>query len=230
MHRVPFGEFVPWVDGWPWAKRLFLHYLTPYDFDYTLKAGKQATVFDVSPRSALSAVAADVPVTSRVVAPICFEDASPGTTLEMLYGGGAKRADMLANLTNSGWYVFSYRAPWMERWYGLPLRPIVRWLFTSHQAAQELQIATFRCVETRAPMARSVNTGISGFIDSLGRIGPVVESDGRLQEIDGVAVHEMTADPRRTLFGAVGHWPVFIVMGVTAALAVGGLMRGQRRA
>lgn len=56
-----------------------------------------------------------------------------------------KRADFIVNLTNDGW-------------------------FAGPQMAQHLQLAAFRAIENRVPIARSVNTGISGFIDSAGRV------------------------------------------------------------
>ncbi|HEY7119905.1 MAG TPA: hypothetical protein VH475_25170, partial [Tepidisphaeraceae bacterium] len=49
------------------------------------------------------------------------------------------------NLTNDGWFAFN-------------------------QMPQHLQLAVFRSIENRVPIARSVNTGISGFIDSVGRV------------------------------------------------------------
>src|SRR5258706_14052027 len=57
---------------------------------------------------------------------------------------GRKRANFIVNITNDGWFVFN-------------------------EMPQHLQAASFRCIENRVPTARSVNTGVSGFIDSLGR-------------------------------------------------------------
>ncbi|GAF70520.1 unnamed protein product, partial [marine sediment metagenome] len=48
MHRVPFGEYIPWVEDVPWLKSLFFKYFSPYgeDNDYTLQAGEDRTVFE----------------------------------------------------------------------------------------------------------------------------------------------------------------------------------------
>jgi apolipoprotein N-acyltransferase len=54
--------------------------------------------------------------------------------------------DLLVNLTNDGWFR------------------------GSSELDQHLITATFRCVENRIPMVRSVNGGISAFIDGDGRI------------------------------------------------------------
>ena len=118
----------------------------------------------------------------RFAAPICFEDVVSAVARKMVYPqpDGNKRIDMLVNLTNDGWYNGSAEGP------------------------QHEQIARFRCVENRVPMARSVNTGISGFIDSAGRIVERVNVDGRTQLVEGVAVADVRADPRSTLFGRIG--------------------------
>jgi apolipoprotein N-acyltransferase len=77
---------------------------------------------------------------------ICFEDVDSRLMATQFAGPDhTKRADFIVNLTNDGW-------------------------FAGGQMAQHLQLATFRSIENRVPTARSVNTGISGFIDSLGRV------------------------------------------------------------
>lgn len=144
MHRVPFGEYLPWIESWPWLRDLFIRYLTPYDSDYTIAAGVRRTVFSVSPARGSGAR----PV--RLVTPVCFEDMVPRVCRRLCYGrGGVKRADLLVNLTNDAWYSGSERT-------------------------QHLQMATLRSIENRVPGVRSVNTGVSALIDSAGRIRSVV--------------------------------------------------------
>ena len=81
----------------------------------------------------------------RFVTPICFEDIDARICSAMFRpeGDGGKRADFLVNLTNDGW-------------------------FKANENADHLQAASFRSIENRVWIARSVNTGISGFIDSVG--------------------------------------------------------------
>jgi len=212
VHRVPFGEYVPWVDSWPWLKRLFIKYLTPYDFDYTLAAGEAWTVFQVpiqvsrfqavNPRRNQPSPTPDAEVApvcksglARIAAPICFEDTVARVVRQMVYSPrGEKRADILVNLTNDGWYAGTNQGP------------------------QHFQIAVFRCIENRVPMARSVNTGISGFIDSVGRVGPLVEVDGHRQEVQGAASAKVSIDPRRTLYGRLGQAPIVFMAMVVAVM------------
>ncbi|MFI4862120.1 MAG: apolipoprotein N-acyltransferase [Phycisphaerales bacterium JB063] len=118
----------------------------------------------------------------RVATPICFEDAVGHICREMVYANdGTKRVDVLVNLTNDGWFA------------------------GSHQGYQHLQLASLRCIENRVPMARSVNTGVSGFIDSSGRITEVVSVSGKAQEVDGHAAVEVGLDGRKTLYGRIGE-------------------------
>ncbi len=81
----------------------------------------------------------------KFVTPICFEDIDGPLCARMIRpeAGEQKRADFIVNVTNDGWFL-------------------------ANENAQHLQVAIFRSIENRVPTARSVNTGISGFIDSTG--------------------------------------------------------------
>jgi apolipoprotein N-acyltransferase len=73
---------------------------------------------------------------------ICYEIIFPGLVREFYKNGG----DFIVTLTN-------------DAWFGLTPGPY-----------QHFSFATFRAVENRKPVIRAANTGISGFIDSNGRI------------------------------------------------------------
>jgi apolipoprotein N-acyltransferase len=181
VHLVPFGEYIPWLDDWPWLKNIFIKYISPYPEDYSLRPGTAATVFDIRFPAAGGAASS----LCRVGTPICFEDGLARSCRPMIYApDGSKRADALINMTNDGWFARSSEQP------------------------QHLQLAVFRCIENRVPMARSVNTGISGFIDSTGRIGPIVVQRGHTQQVAGSCSAELRLDARRTVFGMCGEWPV----------------------
>jgi apolipoprotein N-acyltransferase len=74
---------------------------------------------------------------------ICFEDTVPGLARDFVRRG----ARFLVTQTNDAWYDFSAGS------------------------LQHFAQSVFRCVETRVPMARCGNTGITGWIDAAGRIG-----------------------------------------------------------
>ncbi len=194
MHRVPFGEYIPWVDAAPTLKRWFIRLLSPYDFDYSLQAGAEVVLFDLPAGEGQSGV-------TRTAAPICFEDGVPRVVREMVYGTTSdKRVDLLVNLTNDGWYGASGQGP------------------------QHFQLAVMRCVENRTPMARCVNTGVTGFISSTGQVTSLLTVDGQHQAVDGVVAQAVELDQRSSVFGAVGRVPM-----VTLLVLTGGFVFTRRR-
>jgi apolipoprotein N-acyltransferase len=133
--------------------------------------------------------------------PICFEDADGPLCREMIYGASpATRAQVLANVTNDGWFAGSAQ-PW-----------------------QHLQLATLRCIENRVPMARSVNTGVSGFIDSLGRVQQLATQNGQATQTTAIATHTLRLDDRRTAYSQYGRVPVLALVGLTVLLLLGCLL------
>src|SRR5690606_458765 len=93
---------------------------------------------------------------------------------------------------------------------------------------QHLQIAVFRSIELRVPTLRAVNMGVSGFVDSMGRVGPLAEQDGVYQDVAGVATATILTDPRETFYGQAGPWCSVIVAIITGLLTAGGVYRRSR--
>ncbi|MEM9345306.1 MAG: apolipoprotein N-acyltransferase [Planctomycetota bacterium] len=201
MHLVPMGEYIP---GPAWVRDLFLKHLSPYDYDYTVQRGEAIVIFEVDEVDVIDQPDAGSEVGShplRLATPICYEDAVAIQCRKMVYGNdGIKRADLLLNLTNDGWYP------------------------GSHQGYQHLQIAAMRCIENRVPMARSVNTGVSGMIDSAGRVGLLVTVGGEHQEVDGYVNATVALDPRTTLYGRVREAAWVGLCGVALLLLLGVLV------
>ena len=153
MALTPMGEYMPVVGRWKWLQdRLLAFGGNGMAFD--LRAGTDPTVFEVTTGHG--------PV--RIVTPICFET-TWATQCQLLVGaGGSRRADVLACLTNDGWFADSDRG-----------------------REQHLQAARWRCLELGTPMIRAANTGISAAIDQDGRVlKQGVDGQARTTDIDGV--------------------------------------------
>lgn len=139
--------------------------------------------------------------TVRVATAICFEDAMTWVTRDLVFPASAGRgraADLLVNITNDGWFG----------WYD-PGR------------AQHLQIARFRCIETRTPMVRAANSGLCAGIDSSGRVvsGPTAP------RTSGWLLASPPLDGRVPPFATVGEVPSIALMLTCAGTAVVGLFR-----
>jgi apolipoprotein N-acyltransferase len=86
----------------------------------------------------------------RIATPICYEGVFDRVCRAMVMQDGRKQVDVLANLSNDGWFVRGRQG-------------------TTEQP-QHLSQYVFRAIESRVPVVRAVNTGISASIDSQGRI------------------------------------------------------------
>lgn len=86
MHRVPFGEYIPFLDTLPWMK-----VFSPYgNQDYSIHPGDRYTRFPVGDHS------------FGVV--ICFEDSDPTLARQYVGGDGGPPVDFLVNISNDGWF------------------------------------------------------------------------------------------------------------------------------
>ncbi len=120
---------------------------------------------------------------------VCFEDTLPGLARRAAADG----AGFLVNITNDAWFGAS-RQPWMH-----------------------LDNAVFRAVESRLPLLRATNTGVSCAVMPTGRLsGCVADDKGRSVMVEGVRVVEIPviAAPITvyTKFGDIFAMLVFIAI------------------
>ena len=101
---------------------------------------------------------------ARVAPLICFEDTIGDLTRQFVLGG----ANLLANVTNDGWFL------------------------RSAGSQQHLANAVFRCVETRLPMVRAANTGVTCFVNEFGRITQILVDEHGSQFTEGVLTGEVS--------------------------------------
>ncbi len=85
IHRVPFGEYVPLREVFPWMNRF-----APYDFDYGVHAGERLTLLPLG--------------TYRFGALICYEDTDPYLARQYVETPSGEKANFLVNISNDGWF------------------------------------------------------------------------------------------------------------------------------
>jgi len=189
IHLVPFGEVLPFKKSLPWLYRILMKF-TPYNYDYSLDYGSEYTVFEMSGAGGK---------THKFAVIICYEDVVPYIGRRFsLDDQGRKQIDWLVNISNDGWFVrFEDESGKVS---------------PSTELAQHAAICVFRAVENRLSVIRSVNTGISCLIDSLGNIHNEF-ADGTLPSnamartgMAGWFADKMPIDKRTTFFSKYGQW------------------------
>ena len=130
-----------------------------------------------------------------LIAPlICFEDTIGDLARQFVLGG----ANLLANVTNDGWFL---RSP---------------------ASRQHLANAVFRCVETRLPMVRAANTGVTCFVNRFGRITQVLTDERGSQFIEGTLTGEVSIPMERepTFYVRYGELFAYVCVGVSILVLV----------
>jgi apolipoprotein N-acyltransferase len=179
IHLVPYGEYIPLRESAPWFGGLLAR-IGPWRMDYVLNPGLVTAT--------LPQLSGDPPL--RLLPTICFEDNIAPQLATMARRHDEKAADLIANMSNDGWF---------SSWY----------------MAQRAQAASFRCIENRLPMARAESGGVSGLFDSCGRklvLLPAWKTS--------YAVEKLPLDSRTTLYQRIGDAFPFGCLLVTIAAIV----------
>lgn len=163
------------------------HHLVP--FGETIPLGDTFPVlYDLSPNSGnfLRGDSYDALVLdgTRMSVFVCYEDLLPDFVRALVRHG---RPQLLVNLTNDAWYG------------------------DTHEPVIHLALAKFRAIEHHLALVRATNSGISAFVDPVGRV--VAHSGVYTREELVAAMPLLEAD---TVFGRLGSTP----FGSAAALAV----------
>jgi apolipoprotein N-acyltransferase len=217
IHLVPFGEFVPFKKTIPFLHRLLMKF-TPYDYDYSLDAGSEFTIFQIN------TVDKKNKESYKFAVMICYEDSVPKIARGfVLDRDGQKRVNWLVNISNDGWFVKFTDG---QTIYGEQSRTM-----PSTELVQHATVCVFRAVENRVAIMRSVNTGISCLIDSSGKIrdgflaGNLPKKALERRGMAGWFVDKMPIDNRVTFFGRYGQWLDNFCAVCLAAAAVLALVR-----
>src|SRR5882724_2688012 len=143
------------------------------------------------------------------VAPlICFEDTIGELARRfVLPSETSPGANLLVDITNDGWFLRSAG---------------------SHQ---HLANAIFRCVETRRPMARAANTGVTCFINEFGRVTQMLRDDTGSTFTEGVLTGEIKVPTEHELTFYTRHGELFakLCAGITLIAILLSVMRQSMR-
>ncbi|MGO9829945.1 MAG: apolipoprotein N-acyltransferase [Myxococcaceae bacterium] len=142
---------------------------------------------------------------------ICYDAIFPEISRELVLGG----ADILVNMTNDAWYGFS------------------------SANFQFLRKVAMRSVETGRPFARAANTGVSAFIDPLGRVSQatpigLTESDQpRVTAAELVGpewrMAELPLLKEKTPYVVLGDIPAYLAALFSAGGTLLALIRARRK-
>jgi apolipoprotein N-acyltransferase len=132
---------------------------------------------------------------------ICFEDTLGDLTRQFALRG----AQVLVTMTNDGWFL------------------------RSAGSEQHALHSLFRCAETKLPMVRAANTGVSCVIDRFGRIVNRLQDDKGSTFIEGVlfAQLQVPRDPQKTFY--TRHGEVFSLACLATSVAACGFHFVRRK-
>ncbi len=133
----------------------------------------------------------------KIATLICNDDVVPALANRVTRD---TNVDLLANLTNDAWFGDTTE-PWIH-----------------------LALSKFRAIEHRRFFVRSTNSGVSAFIDPVGR---VLETSETFKE--QAMVHEIAWLKGRTVYEALGDWPYWIPGLFAVYAAFSGRPRRQKR-
>lgn len=136
----------------------------------------------------------------KVGALVCFEDTLGDLARKFAQQG----AQIFITVTNDGWFLKSAGSP------------------------QHLMNALFRCAETKIPMVRSANTGVSCVIDRFGRVESKLQSKDGDTFIEGFFTRpvEVPKAPVQTFYTLNGEVFSFLCM---AVVILGSVVKFARR-
>ncbi|MFC1668409.1 apolipoprotein N-acyltransferase [Chlamydiota bacterium] len=128
----------------------------------------------------------------RFAVSICFEAIFPDFIRQFVVRG----AEFIVNITN-------------DAWFGNTTQPL-----------QDMALNIFSAVSNGIPIVRSTNTGVSCFIDQLGRVQSVLFKDNKSLFVDGVLTDTITLNTTKTFYLRFGNWFVYLCIFFILCLAL----------
>lgn len=174
-YLVPGGEYIP-IEDVGLIREIMVDYAEGLQgYASRVERGRRLTVFRL-PGKAERLKGRDWAFTST----ICYEYAWPGCYAE-LHEKPERYPDFHINISNEGWFK------------------------RSAELDQAVDYCRLRCIESRVPMVRATNTGITCSIDAAGRVRETLRVDGSDREVQGLLLMRpaVLANPTPTVFVAM---------------------------
>lgn len=191
---VPGGEYVPWEDF------SILGWKPVNDLVVGYAEGLQGRASYVEPGQNLTVFELKTDTeTYSYTTSICYEYTFPACYIDLSRAVGEKPADFHVNISNEGWFK------------------------QSAELDQAVLFCRLRCIETRTPMLRATNTGITCAIDARGRILKTLVVDGQDREVQGLLMIDLPVvnNNSQTFFVKyVGRLLGYVSMAITLAVLV----------
>jgi apolipoprotein N-acyltransferase len=139
----------------------------------------------------------------RLAPLICFEDTIGDLVRQFVLRG----ANLLVDVTNDAWFL------------------------RSAGSRQHLANAIFRCVETRRPMVRAANTGVTCFVNEFGRVTQILQDEAGSTFTEGVLTGEIRVptDGHITFYARHGELFAKVCAGITVIGIIAMILARWRR-
>ncbi|MCB9896113.1 MAG: apolipoprotein N-acyltransferase [Planctomycetes bacterium] len=205
-YLVPGGEYIP-IEEMPLIRKIIVDYAEGLQgYASRVEPGRRLTLFRL-PSKADRLGGREWAFTST----ICYEYAWPGC-YEELHEKPDRYPDFHINISNEGWFK------------------------QSAELDQAIDYLRLRAIESRVPIVRATNTGITCSIDACGRVHEVLEVDGSDREVSGVLLMRprVLANPSPTLFvgmfgRALGWLSLIVICGIMPLMIAGRAQQFWRR-
>ena len=186
-YLVPGGEYIP-IEDVDLIRQIMVDYAEGLQgYASRVERGRRLTTFRL-PSKAERLKGRDWAFTSS----ICYEYAWPGCYAE-LHEKPERYPDFHINISNEGWFK------------------------QSAELDQAVDYCRLRCIESRVPMVRATNTGITCRIDACGRVEDTLRVNGVDREVRGLLLMRpsVLASPAPTVFvSMVGRGLGWLSLGV----------------
>lgn len=205
-YLVPGGEYIP-HEGNPLIRDVIVKYATGLQgYVSRVEPGRRLTVFRLQ-SDAERLEGRDWAFTAS----ICYEYAWPGAYID-LHERPERYPDFHVNISNEGWFKHSA------------------------ELDQAVDYCRIRCIESRVPMVRATNTGITCSIDAAGRVRQKLVVDGADREVEGLLLMKahVLEDPRPTVFVAMvkrglGWLSLAVIVAIVPLMLIGRIQERRRR-